>query len=179
MDGYYENEAATNAVFFGEYYRTGDLGYFADGELYVCGRSKDMVIVAGRNYYPTDIEVAASEVAGVRKGNLVAFGVEEEDGSETVVLCVETREEKTEYERMTAQIRSAVMTSIGVSIAEIVFLPPGTLPKTSSGKLQRGKAKMRFLEGTLDSRQNIRRKSDNLGLLKHWAVSQWSFLRNK
>ena len=82
----------TRSAFAGGYLRTGDIGYVADGEVYVCGRSKEVVIVNGRNYYPQDIEWEASQVEGIRKGNVIAFGTMTGTGDrERVVVIVTSR----------------------------------------------------------------------------------------
>jgi acyl-CoA synthetase (AMP-forming)/AMP-acid ligase II len=127
--------------------RTGDVGYLADGELYVVDRLKDLVIVAGRSYSPSDIERAAEQVPGVRDGRAVAFGVTDGDrGTEALVLAVEVRPRSgKEQERLADAIRAKVAEEIGLAPADVRLLRPGTLSRTSSGKLMRRDARDRYL----------------------------------
>jgi fatty-acyl-CoA synthase len=117
---------------------TGDLGYLVDGRIVVCGRVKDVIIMGGRNIYPTDIERVAEQVPGVRAGNAVAVRWLE-GPRESFAVAVESREaaDPDAVERMSRQIRSAVTAAMGVRPALVTVLPVGTLPKTPSGKLQR------------------------------------------
>lgn len=142
--GYYKRPDATASSFDGEWLRTGDLGYFADGELVLCGRSKDMIIVGGRNVFPEDVERAVAEVEGVRAGNVIAFGIEGRKGKESIVVVAETKVEDTAATRKLVAER--VLASVGLPASEIVLVEPGTIPKTSSGKLQRSLCRARFLE---------------------------------
>lgn len=147
MTGYYGRPDATEAVFHDGWLRTGDLAYTVDGELVVCGRMKDVIIVGGRNVLPEDVERAVGGIDGVRTGNVIAFGAPRRAGREAVVVVAETREKDV------ALIREAVATrvrdAVGVPAADVVLVAPGTLPKTSSGKLQRSLCKSRYTEGAL------------------------------
>jgi fatty-acyl-CoA synthase len=145
--GYYRDDAATAAAFRGEWLRTGDLGYMVDGELVVCGRMKDVIIVGGRNVFPDDIERAAARVEGIRAGNVIAFGVEDARGRERIVVVAETRLDSAG--NLADRVVKEVLVSTGETVREVVLLPPGTLPKTSSGKLQRSLTRRRYLEGAL------------------------------
>jgi fatty-acyl-CoA synthase len=135
---------------------TGDLGYLSGGHLFVCGRSKDVIIVRGRNYYPSDIEWAVGELPNVRRGNVVAFGVEVDangsavangTGDEQLVVCCEGAAGDA------ATIRDAaaaiVSAQFGLSVHEVAVVPLASLPRTSSGKPQRRAARLMYLEGTL------------------------------
>jgi fatty-acyl-CoA synthase len=146
--GYFRNDQATAEVFHDEWLRTGDLGYLVDGELIICGRLKDVIIVGGRNVFPEDIERAAAAVEGVRAGNVIAFGAPGRKGRESVVVVAETRADDAEPVRDAVATR--VTDAVGVS-AEIVLVRPGSLPKTSSGKLQRSLCKTRYLDDILES----------------------------
>jgi fatty-acyl-CoA synthase len=146
--GYFRNEKATAAVFDGEWLRTGDLGYLVDGELIICGRLKDVIIVGGRNVFPEDIERAAAGVEGVRAGNVIAFGTTGRKGRESIVVVAETRADDAEPVREAVATR--VSDAVGIS-AEIVLVRPGSLPKTSSGKLQRSLCKARYHDDILES----------------------------
>ena len=121
---------------------TGDLGYLVDGEVVVCGRVKDVIIMGGRNIYPTDVERIAETVEGVRAGNAVAVRWLEEGRRESFAIAVESREaaDPEAVERISGQIRSAVTAAMGVRPALVTVLSVGSLPKTPSGKLQRSAA---------------------------------------
>jgi fatty-acyl-CoA synthase len=150
--GYYAQPTATAEAFHDGWLRTGDLAYLAEGELVVCGRLKDVIIVGGRNVYPEDVERAAAAVPGVRPGNVIAFGVEGRKGREALVVVAEVRPDAAP-EDAAAGLRRAVAErvreSVGLSAEDIVLVEPGTLPKTSSGKLQRSLCRKRYLESEL------------------------------
>jgi fatty-acyl-CoA synthase len=145
--GYYRNERATAEVFHDGWLRTGDLAYVADGDLVVCGRIKDVIILGGRNVYPQDVERAVSDLDGVRAGNVIAFGATGRRGRESVVVVAETKE--AEHARIKDAIKDAVYRNVGMPPSDIVLVQPGTLPKTSSGKLQRSLCKQRWTTGAL------------------------------
>jgi fatty-acyl-CoA synthase len=144
---------------------TGDLGYMAGGRLFVCGRVKDIIIVRGRNYYPSDIEWAVTEAAGaaaVRRGNVVAFGVfVDRQGrpsagaasEEQLVICCEGHSSEVESIRETA---TAVLASrFGLTAHEVVVAPLASLPRTSSGKPKRRETRQRYLEGSLPRARGV------------------------
>ena len=147
---------------------TGDLGYMAGGRLFVCGRVKDVIIVRGRNYYPSDIEWAVGEGSGqsggaaLRKGNVVAFGVFVDAigrasaggvGEEQVVLCCEGHSSEVEAIRETA---TAVLASrFGLAVHEVVVAPLASLPRTSSGKPKRRETRQRYLDGSLPRARTV------------------------
>jgi fatty-acyl-CoA synthase len=177
MVGYFEDDDATRDALRDGWLHSGDLGYLANGELYVCGRIKDLIIVNGRNYYPQDLEWLASQVDGVRKGNVVAFGLTDpadDAARERVIVCAEVRAEE-ESERIRKDITEKVATGLGLKVDELLLLPPGSLPKTSSGKLQRRKTKQLFLDATLAKNAG---QATTWGLVKHLAASRWSYLKN-
>ncbi len=138
--------------------RTGDVGYLADGELYVVDRLKDLVIVAGRTYSPSDIERAAEAVDGVRAGRSVAFGVTDRDlGTESLVLLAEVLPRSAQdLEALAGELRIAVAEQIGLAPSAVCLLKPGSLPRTSSGKLMRRDARDRYLSGALDGAASLR-----------------------
>jgi fatty-acyl-CoA synthase len=145
-DGYWDDEEATNRVFVDGGVRTGDLGYMSDGELYITGRLKDTIIVRGRNFDPTPIEVAAGRVDGVRQGNVAAFSVS--GGlTERIVVVAEYREG--EPETIESDIVRAVQRDVGLTVSKVVLIEAGSLPKTTSGKLQRSATRHQYLDGTL------------------------------
>jgi len=144
--GYFERPDATEAAFHDGWLRTGDLAYCLDGELVVCGRIKDVIIVGGRNVFPEDVERAAGEVEGVRAGNVIAFGVERRKGREGIVVVAESRSDDVGSVR--AAVVERVRGAVGLA-SEVVIVSPGTLPKTSSGKLQRSLCRTRYLGAEL------------------------------
>ena len=151
--GYYRRPELNAALFRDGWLRTGDLAYFVPGpdggppELVICGRIKDMIIVSGRNIYPEDIERAVGALEGVRTGNVIAFGVEGYRRKESIVVVAEVRSgDPAELRR---KIRRCVLGVCGVTPADIVMVRPGTLPKTSSGKLQRSLCKKQYLRKQL------------------------------
>lgn len=148
--GYYGRPDATADAFHEGWLRTGDLGYLTDGELVVCGRIKDMIILGGRNVYPQDVERAVAEVSGVRAGNVIAFGTQNRKGRESLVVVAETRDEAdaTVSNEIAARVRDAV----GIPPVDVVLVRSGTLPKTSSGKLQRTLCRERYLSEALELR---------------------------
>jgi fatty-acyl-CoA synthase len=178
MQGYYHDPERTAEALHGGWLKTGDLGYLSAGELYVCGRVKDLIIVNGRNYYPQDLEWQASQVEGVRRGNVVAFGLQHPDlGREYVVVAAELRapaEDAAAEETLRQQIQAQILAALSLRVDEIVLLAPGSLPKTSSGKLQRSKTTEMFAEGKLGKSGG---PASKLGLLKHLAASRWNFIK--
>ena len=141
--GYYRNPEATAASFRDGWLCTGDLAYLLDGQLVVCGRIKDVIIVGGRNIFPEDVERAAGSIEGVRAGNVIAFGVEGRRGQEAMVVVAETKGEG-DLADVRRQIHDAAKRVTGLPPQDIVFVEPGALPKTSSGKLQRTLCRERY-----------------------------------
>jgi fatty-acyl-CoA synthase len=136
--GYFDRPEATAATFDSEWLRTGDLAYMVDGELVVCGRIKDMIIVGGRNVFPEDVERAVGGVQAVRTGNVIAFGVEQHRGTgrEGLVVVAETRPDA-RLGTVRDDVARTVRETVGFAPSDVVLVQAGTLPKTSSGKLQR------------------------------------------
>ncbi|WP_246659129.1 fatty acyl-AMP ligase [Rhizobium sp. FY34] len=135
--------------------RTGDLGFVDDnGELYIAGRIKDLIIVRGVNYYPQDIEAtAAASHAALRRDHCAVFTVPDAHGSEQVILVQEverTRRHDLDQREVIAAIRKAVSESHDIALSRIVFIRPGTIPKTTSGKIQRYKTRQLWLENQLE-----------------------------
>ena len=141
--GYYGNGRASTESRRDDWFRTGDLGYMVEGELVVCGRLKDVIIVGGRNVFPEDVERAAASVEGVRAGNVIAFGTEGRRGREAVVVVAETKLE--EIDAIRGAVAARVTDAVGVPPEDVVLVRPGTLPKTSSGKPQRSLCRRRYL----------------------------------
>ncbi len=145
--GYYKRPEATAELFRDGWLCTGDLGYLLDGELVLCGRIKDVIIVGGRNVFPEDIERAVGELDGVRAGNVIAFGVEGYKGKETVVVVAEVRGD--DLDAIRHAIHTRTLEVCGLPPRDVMLVQPGTLPKTSSGKLQRAKCRDAYLEEEL------------------------------
>jgi len=147
--GYYRNPEATSALFTADgWLEAGDRAYVADGELFVTGRIKDLIIRGGRNIHPEEIEAAVSAVDGIRKNNVAAFASGRDAHGERLVVMAETRVVDTsarEALREAAQSAAAAVVEGGPS--ELVLVPPGTIPKTSSGKIQRSACQTQFETG--------------------------------
>lgn len=182
MRGYWEDVERTRESFAGGWLKTGDLGFLHEGHVFICGRSKEVVIVNGRNYYPQDMEWEASKVPGVRKGNVVAFGARDPSGMERdrerVVLAFEVQEPERlgHASALLAEVRKAVQEGMGLTLDDVVALPPGALPKTSSGKLQRARTRELYETGELMGRAAVR-EATKLDIVKHAAQSQLSYFR--
>jgi acyl-CoA synthetase (AMP-forming)/AMP-acid ligase II len=155
--GYWRREDATAATFRAQcpdapgrpYLRTGDLGFLADGELYVVGRLKDLVIIRGRNYYPQDIEDTVSSAhRALRPGGCAAFAVPKAAGGEQLVVIQEVKPDAAALAGpgdITGAIRAAVIRDHQIALGDLVLTRPGQLPKTSSGKIMRAAARERYL----------------------------------
>jgi 1-acyl-sn-glycerol-3-phosphate acyltransferase len=155
MRSYYRNPAATAAVSRADgFLDSGDRAFFAEGELFITGRAKDLIIKTGRNLIPQEIEAAAAEVEGVRGGSVVAFGVEDEAlGTERMVVVVETREESASGRaRIEEDVVRAVSELVGVPPDEVLAVGPRVVPKTSSGKIRRAACRDAYLRGELERR---------------------------
>jgi len=150
-DGYFRNPTATDEAFVDGWLQTGDLGYLADGELFVTGRSKDVIIAEGRKFHPQDLEEAAGEVLDVRAGCAVAFGVHDIDQADTlVVIVVESREDDPARMRaIAADVSTRVTRHTGCRVGHVAVVAPKTVPKTSSGKLQRRPCQRGFVAQAL------------------------------
>jgi long-chain-fatty-acid--[acyl-carrier-protein] ligase len=119
----------------GEWFRTGDLGYLTDAGLVVCGRIKELITVAGRNIFPNEVERVAAQVRGVREGAVVAVGTSGDSARQGLVIAAEFRGPDEAGAR--SEVVQRVASQCGVVPADVVFLTPGSLPRTSSGKLRR------------------------------------------
>jgi fatty-acyl-CoA synthase len=149
--GYYKRPAETKQLFHDGWLRTGDLAYLLDGELVLCGRIKDVIIVGGRNVFPEDIERAIGGLAGVRTGNVIAFGMEGYKGKESVVVAAEVRAgEDLDLDAIRHAIHHRTLAVCGLPPRDVMLVRAGTLPKTSSGKLQRSLCRQLYLEEQLE-----------------------------
>ena len=149
--GYYQNEAKTRELREGDWLNSGDLAYIADGDLYITGRSKDMIIRAGRNIYPQEIEAAVSEIAGIRKGCVAVFASPDpESGVERLVVLAETRERADDARSSLRDAVDQVVLDLTEARADDVVLgPPNAVPKTSSGKIRRDAARRLYEAGRI------------------------------
>jgi 1-acyl-sn-glycerol-3-phosphate acyltransferase len=152
--GYFQNEEKTKALFDGEWLESGDRAYIASGDVFITGRIKDMIIKAGRNIYPHELEELVGGVEGVRKGCVAAFP-STFDGADTerLVLLVETRlTDPNKIEALRTKIVEVTKTQLDIAPDEVVLAPPRTVPKTSSGKLRRSAARILYESGSLSQR---------------------------
>jgi len=150
MAGYFRDEEATGASLDADQWLdTGDMGYMADGYLYVVGRAKDMIIINGKNHWPQDIEWAVEQLPGFKAGDIAAFAITTQGGEETPAVLVQCRtSDPAERARLRERIRERVRTITGMNCV-IELVPPRTLPRTSSGKLSRAKARNLYLSGEI------------------------------
>jgi len=153
--GYHRNPDATRRLFHGDWLRSGDRGYLADGELHVTGRDKDVVIRAGRNVYPYALEQAVAEIEGVRRGCVAVFGSgDPESGTERLVVLAEVREQDpVRHDAIRREIESLTLAHLDLPADEVVLAPPHTVLKTSSGKIRRAALGERHARGELLARE--------------------------
>jgi acyl-CoA synthetase (AMP-forming)/AMP-acid ligase II len=155
MDCYLGLPEATHEALHEGWLDTGDLGFFHGGELYVCGRAKELIIVRGKNHSPVEIEQAAESAEGVQSSGAVAVSnVCDNSGREQILLFVE-RERRLSPEEQRAisdACHTAVLSEVGVDVDRVIVLPPESIPRTSSGKVRRTETLRRCLEGELGCR---------------------------
>ena len=149
MVGYFRDDEATDACMADGWLDTGDMGYLSDGYIYIVGRAKDMIIVNGKNHWPQDIEWAVEQLPGFKSGDIAAFAITTPGGEETPAVLVQCRtSDDGERQRLREQIRERVRSITGMNCI-IELVPPRTLPRTSSGKLSRSKARTLYLTGEI------------------------------
>ncbi len=149
MSGYFRDPEATAACMADGWLDTGDMGYMSDGYVYIVGRAKDMIIVNGRNHWPQDIEWAVEQLPGFKAGDIAAFAIQTPGGEETPAVLVQCRtSDDAERQRLRDEIRERVRSVTGMNCV-IELVPPRTLPRTSSGKLSRTKARNLYLAGEI------------------------------
>ena len=149
--GYYRNPEATKGLFDGEWVNTGDRAYLSEGNLYITGREKDVIIRGGRNIGPYELEEAVGGVAGIRRGCVAVFGsMDAASGTERVVVLAETREvDPSRHAEVRRRINELAVNLIGAPVDDVVLAPPHTVPKTSSGKIRRLAARDYYERGPL------------------------------
>ncbi len=150
--GYFRNPEATARLIYGDWLDSGDRGYLVAGELFITGRIKDIIIRAGHNIYPYELESAVGALAGIRGGGVAAFASRDERlGTDRLVILAETRETRDpQREQLRAAITEAVVGVIGNPPDEVVLAPPRTVLKTSSGKVRRDATRRRYERGETD-----------------------------
>ncbi len=149
MHSYFRDEEATNACLKDGWLDTGDMGYMSDGYIYIVGRAKDMIIINGKNHWPQDIEWAVEQLPGFKAGDIAAFAISTQGGEETPAVLVQCRTtDEAERVKLRDTIRDKVRSITGMQCI-IELVPPRTLPRTSSGKLSRAKARNQYLSGEI------------------------------
>lgn len=148
LTGYYNRPEITKKAFLDGWYLTGDYGYLSDGEVFVSGRKKDMIIVGGKNVYPQDLESLTYEVPGVHAGRSVAFGIfDEEQGTEEVVIIAEVdSDDPAHQDRIADEIRQHVTKNSAIALRHVKVVGPKWILKTSSGKTARAANREKFLK---------------------------------
>jgi acyl-CoA synthetase (AMP-forming)/AMP-acid ligase II len=148
MLGYFSDVAATADVLSDGWLETGDLGYMADGELFVCGRTKDVIIRQGRKYHPPDLESAIVDARAIPISGVVVFGVTRLEAADEVIAVLEARASASSDD-LIDHVRRRVRETAGLELDRVVVAPPGTIPRTTSGKVRRAETRARFEAGTL------------------------------
>jgi fatty-acyl-CoA synthase len=151
MAGYFGQAALTAETLRDGWLQTGDLGYVADGDLFVCGRTKDVIIRAGRKYHPPDLEAAIADLDGIRSSGVVVIGINRAGQADEVVAILEARASLGQ-DALEDGVKRRVRETAGLELDRVVVAPPGTIPRTSSGKVRRAETRTRLQAGTLVSR---------------------------
>jgi fatty-acyl-CoA synthase len=176
--GYFRNPEATVELLKGGWLHTGDLGFMLDGEVFISGRMKDVIILNGRNYYPQAIEWAVERAEGVRRGNVVAFSINGEVTEKLIVVAESTFEDQNKVrEAVSAEVKAA----LGLQVGEVVLVGKGAIPKTSSGKLQRRKTKSQYEDGSLGMQGNrtLGSAAAKVTLFRHMTFSVFARIRHR
>ena len=178
MDGYFGNASASARTVTGDWLDTGDLGFLYDGELFLTGRAKDVLILRGLNHLPDDVESAIDGIAGLRTGCSAAVSYLPEDAAgEILVLLAERSREATDIDegQLVTRCHRSILTKTGLDASRIEILEPGSLPRTSSGKIRRQKALELYLSGTLTPPEIV----TPLRLLRTMAKSRAALRRSR
>jgi len=152
--GYFHNPEATNRLFHGAWLDSGDMAYMVGSSVYLTGRAKDIIIRAGRNIYPHELEEAIGDIAGLRRGCVAVFGSPDPvTGTERLVVLAETRQTAPDVlVQLRSQVEVTVTDLLGTPPDDVVLAPPGSVLKTSSGKLRRAASRERYEQGDLGKR---------------------------
>jgi fatty-acyl-CoA synthase len=149
MTGYFRDEESTAACMQDGWLDTGDMGYLSDGYIFVVGRAKDMIIINGKNHWPQDIEWAVEQLPGFKAGDIAAFSITTVGGEEAPAVLVQCRtSDESERAKLREQIKDKVRSVTGMNCV-VELVPPRTLPRTSSGKMSRAKARNLYLSGEI------------------------------
>jgi fatty-acyl-CoA synthase len=149
MTGYFRDEESTAACMQNGWLDTGDMGYLSDGYIFVVGRAKDMIIINGKNHWPQDIEWAVEQLPGFKAGDIAAFSITTVGGEEAPAVLVQCRtSDEAERTKLREQIKDKVRSVTGMNCV-VELVPPRTLPRTSSGKMSRAKARNLYLSGEI------------------------------
>jgi fatty-acyl-CoA synthase len=149
MKEYFRDKESTDACLVDGWLDTGDMGYLSNGYIYIVGRAKDMIIINGKNHWPQDIEWAVEQLPGFKAGDIAAFAVTTPGGEETPAVLVQCRTtDEAERAKLREQIRDKVRSVTGMNCV-VELVPPRTLPRTSSGKMSRAKARNLYLSGEI------------------------------
>lgn len=154
--GYYRNNVETRKLFVGEWLDSGDLAYFANGEIYITSRQKDIIIRGGRNVYPHELEEVIGNIEGIRKGCTAVVGSKDQkSGTERMVVLAETRRTKEEeLALLRRQVNMVIVDLIGIPPDDVVLLLPGAVLKTSSGKIRRSACRDLYENGQLGRKKS-------------------------
>jgi fatty-acyl-CoA synthase len=153
MQGYFEDPLATAETLRDGWLYTGDVGYVVDGQLFVCGRTKDLIIRQGRKYHPPDLESVIAGLPGIRPSGVVVFGINRASAADEVVAVLEARA-STAPDDVVDQVRRRVRETAGLELDRVVIAPPGTIPRTTSGKVRRAETRERLEAGTLTAHKS-------------------------
>jgi acyl-CoA synthetase (AMP-forming)/AMP-acid ligase II len=157
LNGYYRRLDLTKQSVRAGWYYTGDMGYMADGELYITGRKKDMIIVGGKNIYPQDLEAIANTTPGIAPGRGVAFGLFDKNlGSENIIMVCELEgkgKSETEKKNIEMELRSRVVQRSEIALADVRLIEGRWLIKTSSGKIARSANRDRYIHNFLEDEE--------------------------
>jgi acyl carrier protein len=181
--GYYRNAEVTRTLFHEDWLDSGDLAYIANGEVYITGRIKDVIIRAGRNIYPHELEEAVGNIDGIRNGRVAVFGSKDpKTETERLIVLAETRsKDSEERERLRTRINTLGTDLVGAPPDDIVLAAPGTVLKTSSGKIRRAASRELYEQGDIGKRQ----RSVSLQVLRlaltgviPWLQRSWNSIKS-
>ena len=172
--GYFEDREKTAETIDADgWLKTGDLGYVSNGNVFICGRKKDVIIINGKNYYPQDLEWVASRVEGVRTGNVAAFPTFKQGLDREAVVVVAETKGGIANDALATAIRTEIQRAVGIVVDDVVVAESGTIPKTSSGKIQRSKARALYEAGELKKKE----ADGKIDIAKRVIESQFAHLK--
>jgi fatty-acyl-CoA synthase len=148
MRGYFQEATASRRALRDGWLHTGDVGYLADGQLYVCGRTKDMIIRQGRKYHPPDLESAITDARAIAVSGVVVIGINHVEQPDEIVAVIEARASGRTAE-LEDDVRRRIRETSGLELDRVIVAPPGTIPRTTSGKVRRAETRLRLQAGTL------------------------------